>query len=493
MFIVLAGGCLLSYFVLGYATNIVAQHLNHEFRKEALHHMLRRDLRFFDRSENTTGALVSRVDSHPQSILELMGYNVGLVLVCVFNILACSILAIAYSWNLDLVVVLGGLPPVASAGYSKIRVDAEMDRDTAKRYSTSASIASEAVAAIRTVSSFLIEETVLKSYVSELDSAVSGCRRPLLTMMLAFAFTQAIEYWFLALGSCVTKGVNAANYISWLQHLQPAVQETGENNDNGPNTGDAVDFVGVRFAYPLRHDVTVLRGIDLKWTYQIKKGQFVALVDASGCGKSTTIALLERFYNPSAGSVNIDGSALTSLNPRAYRRIVGLVQQEPTLFPGSIRENVALGIDSEGRSTAVVSDDQIETALRASNAWDFVCSLPEGLATPARSQGAQLSGGQRQRIAIARALIRDPKILLLDEVTSALDTEGVKIVQAALADAAKQGDRITIAVAHRLSTIKDADLICVFHQVRIQEIGTHQELYTARGMYHKMCEAQSLD
>ncbi|KAL2878305.1 hypothetical protein SGCOL_006274 [Colletotrichum sp. CLE4] len=428
--------------------------------------MLRQDLRFFDGSENNTGALVSRIDSHPQSILELMGYNVGLVLVCVFNILACSILAIAYSWNLGLVVVLGGLPSLASAGYFKIRLDAKMDRDTAKRYSTSASIASEAVAAIRTVSSLSIEETVLKSY----------------------AVAQLFQY-----STSVTKGVNAANYISWLQQLQPAVQETGENNDNGPNTGDAVDFVGVRFAYALRHDVTVLRGIDLKWTYQIKKGQFVALVGASGCGKSTKIALLERFYDPSAGSVNIDGSALTSLNPRAYRRIVGLVQQEPTLFPGSIRENVALGIDSQGRGTAVVSDDQIETALRASNAWDFVCSLPEGLATPAGSQGAQLSGGQRQRIAIARAMIRDPKILLLDEATSALDTESEKMVQAALADAAKQGDRITIAVAHRLSTIKDADLICVFHQGRIQEIGTHQELYAARGMYHKMCEAQSLD
>ncbi|KXH59617.1 hypothetical protein CSAL01_04168 [Colletotrichum salicis] len=404
MFIVLAGGCLLAYFVLGFATNIVAQHLNHKFRREALHHMLRQDLRFFDRSENTTGALVSRIDSHPQSILELMGYNVGLVLVCVFNILACSILGIVYSWNLGLVVVLGGLLPLASAGYFKIRLDAKMDRDTAKRYSTSASIASEAVAAIRTVSSLSIEETVLKSYVSELDSAVSGCRRPLLTMMLASAFTQAIEYWFLALGfwygarllsydrfdlfsffvsfmsvffsgqaavqlfqysTSITKRVNAANYIS---------------------TGDAVDFAGVRFAYPLRPDVSVLRGIDLK-----------------------------------------DPFVRTSL------------------------------------SVSTARDATQQTALRASNVWDFVCSLPEGLATPAGSQGAQLSGGQRQRIAIARALIRDPKILLLDEATSAFDTESEKIVPAALADAAKQGDRITIAVAHRLSTIKDADLIYVFN------------------------------
>lgn len=200
MYIVLAGGCLLAYFVLGFATNIVAQHLSHKFRRQTLQDMLRQDLRFFDRPENTTGALVSRIDSNPQSILELMGYNVGLVLTCVFNILACSILAIVYSWRLGLAVVLGGLPPLVGAGYLKIRLDAKMDRDTAKRYSTSASIASEAIAAIRTVSSLSIEETVLKNYVSELDRAVSGCRRPLLTMMVCFAFTQAVEYWFLALG-----------------------------------------------------------------------------------------------------------------------------------------------------------------------------------------------------------------------------------------------------------------------------------------------------
>lgn len=190
----------------------------------------------------------------------------------------------------------------------------------------------------------------------------------------------------------------------------------------------------------------------------------------------------------------VEESALTSLNPRLYRRMVGLVQQEPTLFHGSIRENIALGVDNlETDSLTTVDDATIESALRAANAWDFVSSLPEGLATPAGSNGTQLSGGQRQRIAIARALIRSPKILLLDEATSALDTESEKIVQAALAEAAKEGDRITIAVAHRLSTIKDADVICVFYGGKIAEMGTHQELIAQGGMYRKMCEAQALD
>lgn len=206
------------------------------------------------------------------------------------------------------------------------------------------------------------------------------------------------------------------------------------------------------------------------------------------------VAMLERFYDPSSGRITIESSALTSLNPRLYRRLVGLVQQEPTLFHGSIRENIALGIDDlESDSGSITDDKVIESALRAANAWDFVSSLPEGLGTPAGSNGTQLSGGQRQRIAIARALIRNPKILLLDEATSALDTESEKIVQGALAEAAKEGDRITIAVAHRLSTIKDADLICVYYGGKIEEMGTHQELLALGGMYRKMCEAQALD
>lgn len=227
---------------------------------------------------------------------------------------------------------------------------------------------------------------------------------------------------------------------------------------------------------------------------KVEKGQFVALVGASGCGKSTMIAMLERFYDPTTGTIAVDSRPLDTLNPRLYRGVVALIQQEPTLFQGSIRENIALGIDDpDAKSTTAVPDSEIESALRAANAWDFVSSLPEGLATQAGTNGTQLSGGQRQRIAIARALIRDPKILLLDEATSALDTESEKIVQAALAEAAKEGDRITFAVAHRLSTIRDADAIFVFQGGRIAEAGTHTELLARGSLYRKMCEAQALD
>ncbi|KAI6781629.1 Leptomycin B resistance protein-like protein [Emericellopsis cladophorae] len=529
MYIVLAAGCLLTYFALGYSTNTVSQSLTHKFRRQLFNDMLRQDLQFFDRPENNVGALTSRVDSNPQAVLELMGFNIGLILIAVLNVAACSVLGIAHSWKLGLVVVFAGLPPLLGSGWLKVRFDVKLDHQIAKKSAASASIASEAVNAIRTVSSLTIERDILDRYTAELDHAIHASRKPLASMMVCFAFTQSIEYWFMALGfwygcrlvsfgettmydffvafmgvflsgqatsqlfqfsTSVTKGKNAANYIFWLHSLQPTVQETPENKDHAPEAGAPVSVDHLRFSYPLRPDAQVLRGVDL----EIGKGQFVALVGASGCGKSTMIAMLERFYDPSTGTIRIGDDALLSLNPRLHRRIVSLVQQEPTLFQGTIRDNIALGIDQpDDAEDMSVSDEDIVAALRAANAWDFVCSLPDGVSTSMGSNGTQLSGGQRQRIAIARSLVRNPSILLLDEATSALDTESEKIVQGVLAEAAKAGNRITVAVAHRLSTIKDADVICVFYGGRIVEKGTHAELVAQRGLYRKMCEAQNLD
>jgi ATP-binding cassette subfamily B (MDR/TAP) protein 1 len=197
------------------------------------------------------------------------------------------------------------------------------------------------------------------------------------------------------------------------------------------------------------------------------------------------ISLLERFYDPLSGRILCDDVAIPGLCPRKYRRSIALVQQEPILYQGSIRDNIAMGIETE------VADKQVEFAAKQSNIHDFIASLPDGYATLCGNRGTQLSGGQRQRIAIARALIREPRLLLLDEATSALDTESEKIVQAAL-ERAKSG-RTTIAVAHRLSTIKDADCIIVFARGRIVESGTHKELLAKRGVYYEMSLGQSLD
>jgi ATP-binding cassette, subfamily B (MDR/TAP), member 1 len=217
-------------------------------------------------------------------------------------------------------------------------------------------------------------------------------------------------------------------------------------------TGE-VEFQNVHFRYATRKHVPVLRGLNLK----IMPGQYVALVGISGSGKSTIVSLIERFYDVLAGQVLVDGKDISTFNIRSYRKHIALVSQEPTLYQGSIRENVMLGTTNEA-----VTQEEIEEACRNANIHDFIASLPQGYDTDCGAKGVQLSGGQKQRIAIARALVRNPKILLLDEATSALDSSSEKVVQEALDQAAK--GRTTVAIAHRLSTIQKADIIYVLDQ-----------------------------
>ena len=283
----------------------------------------------------------------------------------------------------------------------------------------------------------------------------------------------------------ITKARTAINYIFELRRQKVL----HDNADNSPGSEKSLAEKGIdiscdeiAFAYPRRPKLQVLRGVDIA----IESGKMIALVGASGCGKSTMIALLERFYDPTSGLLQADGQDIRTKDRRLHRRDIALVQQEPVLYQGSIRDNVSLGIE-EGNP----SDDDIIEACKQANVYEFVSSLPEGLATPCGNQGLSLSGGQRQRIAIARALIRKPRLLLLDEATSALDTESEKVVKEAL-DRAAEG-RTTVAVAHRLSTIRDANIICVFSGGKIVERGKHEDLVAKKSLYYEMVLGQSLD
>ena len=509
------------------------------YRAEIFNNTLRQDMTFFDRPENSTGALVSRLASEPTSLQELLSFNITLLVITLVNLLSSSILAIAIGWKLGLVLALGALPVLVAAGYVRIRLEFKFDDDTAGRFAKSSGVAAEAVMGIRTVSSLALERAVVERYEAQLQGIASAAIGSLGWKMLFYALSQSVSFLAMALGfwyggklvssgeytnsqfytvfiavvfsgeaaamlfqytTSITKARGAINYIFRLRRdrvMQDAAVDSSDDYDYSSSSegekkaptseeataqGTEVVCEAVEFAYPLRPRVKVLRGIDAS----IRSGKMVALVGASGCGKSTMIALLQRFYDPVAGVLRANGQDIATLDRCRYRRDIALVQQEPVLYQGSIRDNVSLGIE-----VGEPSEADIIAACKSANVWDFVASLPQGLDTPCGAQGLSLSGGQRQRIAIARALIRKPRLLLLDEATSALDTESEKVVKEAL-DRAAAG-RTTVAVAHRLSTIRDADLIAVFAKGKIMERGTHDELVDKRGMYYEMVLGQSLD
>lgn len=310
------------------------------------------------------------------------------------------------------------------------------------------------------------------------------------TIFIAVIFSGEASAMLFQYTTSISNAKTAVNYLMHLRRnlLIPGSERTCHPDstaiasDDTSREGQVINFEGVHFAYPNRPHLKILKGIDL----DIGSGMKVAFVGASGCGKSTMISLLERFYDPTTGTIREDGHDIKDKDRRLYRKDIALVQQEPVLYQGSIYENIALGVEAE-----TLPEDVIVDACRQAHIWDFVSSLPEGLNTKCGSQGLSLSGGQRQRIAIARALVRQPRLLLLDEATSALDTESEKIVKAALDNAAT--GRTTIAVAHRLSTIRDSDLIVVFDSGKVVEQGTHQSLVEKKGVYYEMVLGQSLD
>jgi ABC-type multidrug transport system fused ATPase/permease subunit len=279
---------------------------------------------------------------------------------------------------------------------------------------------------------------------------------------------------------------SANRILDVRQSVHPDRQTHGKHGEGIKDTdgGVKIELRDVSFKYPTR-DVPVFDRLNLT----IEKGQYAAFVGASGCGKTTVISLLERFYDlePGNGAILCNGQDIKDTNVYDYRQLLSLVSQEPAMFRGSIRDNILFGIDNPES----VTDDRIHQVCRDAFIHDFIVSLPEGYNTDMGHKGVSMSGGQKQRIAIARALIRDPKVLLLDEATSALDSESEKVVAAAI-DTARSG-RTVISVAHRLSTIQNADVIFVFDDGKVIEKGSHTELVNKQGIYWEMVQNQALD
>ena len=247
---------------------------------------------------------------------------------------------------------------------------------------------------------------------------------------------------------------------------------------------DRIVFNHVHFSYQPEREV--LTDICL----EVPKGKTVALVGQSGSGKTTMTDLVPRFYDPVKGTITIDGTDVREHTTRDLRAWMGIVCQEPILFNDTVYNNITFGVDTtQPAPNGMTWDEAVEQAARIANAHEFISQMPEGYQTSIGDRGSRLSGGQRQRLSIARAILKNPPILILDEATSALDTESERLVQEALEHLMKE--RTTLVVAHRLSTIRHADLICVMHEGRIVERGTHDDLYALGGYYTKLVDMQS--
>lgn len=519
MYLMLAFVQLIAFLSQGVAFAYCSEKLVHRVRDQAFRYMLRQDIAFFDKEENSAGALTSFLSTETTHLAGMSGVTLGTILMVTTTLIAACTIGLAVGWKLSLVCI-STIPILLGCGYFRFSMLARFEQKKKKAYEQSASYACEATSAIRTVASLTREDDVWDNYHAQL---VAQGRKSLISILRSsalYAASQSFMFLCIALGfwyggTLISKGEytmfqfflcfsavifgaqsagtifsfapdmgkarHAAASLKTLFDRQPEIDSWSQDGEKLQAVEGHIEFRDVHFRYPTRPEQPVLRGLNL----QVKPGQYVALVGASGCGKSTTIALLERFYDPLVGGVYIDGKEISSLNINDYRSYIALVSQEPTLYQGSVRENILLGADREG-----VPEEEIVQACKDANIYEFIISLPDGFNTVVGSKGSMLSGGQKQRVAIARALLRDPKVLLLDEATSALDSESEKVVQAAL-DAAAKG-RTTIAVAHRLSTIQKADMIYVFDQGRIVENGTHSELLQKRGRYYELVNLQSL-
>ncbi|CAK4558395.1 unnamed protein product [Aphanomyces euteiches] len=480
---------------------VVCERLTARIRGLCFRSMLHQDIAWFDDHKNSAGALTTRLASDSAAVRTMTAETLNAILLNIATLGVALGIAFYNSWRMTLAFLA---QTNKSVNDGDIKAGARL---------------SEAINAIRTVASFNLEKTTNDVYLSNLQASsvtdrkigfVGGVAYSVAQSSMIYAIAPVFYYggWLMlhklvdfqsmfmvlnpllfcsfgvglaaqGLGD-VAKAKKAIKSIFSIIDRQPPIDCTSDAGIQLEHVKGELELRGLDFVYPSRPDSKIYSNYNLK----IKSGQTVALVGGSGSGKSTAINLIERFYDPTAGAIFLDGQDLRSLNVQSLRNHISIVSQEPVLFVGTIGENIATGKPG-------ATQEEIEDAAKKANAHDFIMQFPDGYNTSVGDRGVQVSGGQKQRIAIARAIIRDPEILLLDEATSALDTESERIVQASLDTLLQLKRRTTIIVAHRLSTIRNADVIAVTDGGRIAELGTHDELIAIpNGIYANLVARQ---
>ncbi|KAB8095808.1 hypothetical protein EE612_024017 [Oryza sativa] len=523
LFLGIAVVCITANIVQHYNFAVMGERLTERVRGQMLAKILSFEVGWFDEDENSSAAVCARLATQSSKVRSLVGDRMCLLVQAGATASLGFSLALAVSWRLA-TVMMAMQPLIIASFYFKKVLMAAMSKKAKKAQVQGSQLASEAVVNHRTITAFSSQRRMLRLYEAaqqgpKKDNVAHSWFSGFCLCLCQFSNTgsMAVALWYG--GKLMAKGLitpthlfqvffmlmtmgrviaDAGSLTSDLAQGGDAVRSVLDTLDREPTIKDddndnerkkkkrkeikgAIEFKNVHFSYPTRPEVAVLAGFSL----EIGAGKTVALVGPSGSGKSTVIGLIERFYDAQRGSVLVDGEDIRSYSLARLRSQVALVSQEPTLFSGTIRDNIAYGAAEEH-----ATEDEVARAAALANAHGFISAMERGYDTRVGERGAQLSGGQRQRIALARAVLKDARILLLDEATSALDAASERLVQDAV-DRMLRG-RTCVVVAHRLSTVEKSDTIAVVKDGRVAERGRHHELLAVgrAGTYYNLIKLQ---